>query len=53
MKDDDKLGEWEVVSGPGGWMVGWFVCKNCGWKSGEDEDTCPGCGTRMKKVRWC
>lgn len=51
-KDEDTMSEWEVVPGPGGWMVGWFVCKNCGHKEAKDKDICPGCKAKMKKIKW-
>lgn len=51
-KTEEAKSEWEVVPGPGGWAVGWFVCKNCGHKEAEDKDTCPKCKAKMKKIKW-
>jgi hypothetical protein len=47
----DKTSEWKVIPGPGGWMIGCFECKNCGYKSDDDKAICPGCGAKMKKVK--
>lgn len=44
--------EWEVVPGPGGWAIGWFKCRNCGYKSGTDDPVCPNCKAKMKKIKW-
>ena len=48
----DYEAEWKVVPGPGGWMVGWFICGKCGGRSDTDEEICPHCKAKMKKIKW-
>lgn len=43
---------WNIVPGPGGNAIGWFVCSNCHKKSGVDAPICPNCNSKMKKIRW-
>lgn len=43
--------EWKVVQGVGGWAIGYFVCSNCGYKSGEDATVCHKCKASMKKIK--
>ena len=51
MRKKHITAEWKVKQGAGGWAIGYFVCSNCGYKSGEDAPVCPQCKANMKKIK--